>query len=65
MVKKLAMELKNPNPNSNPNGCNILIRILHLMIIYFFKILKIELNEGLFKFDCVFFPCEVSIVLWN
>jgi len=36
------MELK----NANPNGCNVVINNLHPMI-FFSKILKIELNKGL------------------
>jgi len=37
------MELK----NANPNGCNVLIKNLHLMFLFFPKILEIELNKGL------------------
>jgi len=43
IVKNLDMELKNPNPN----GCNVIINNIHLMILFFQKILKIELNTGL------------------
>jgi len=37
------MELK----NSNSNGCNVVINNTHLIIYFFPKILKIELNKGL------------------
>jgi len=37
------MELK----NANPNGFNVVIKNLHLLISFFQKILKIELNKGL------------------
>jgi len=37
------MELK----NTNPNGCNVVINNLHPTILFFQKILKIELNKGL------------------
>jgi len=37
------MELK----NANFNGCNVVIKNLHLMFVIFYKILKIELNKGL------------------
>jgi len=37
------MELK----NANPNGCNVVIKNLHHIILFFQKILKIELNKGL------------------
>jgi len=37
------MELK----NANSNGCNIVINNPHPIILFFSKILRIELNEGL------------------
>jgi len=36
------MELK----NDNPNGYNFVIKNLHLLFLFFPKILKIELNKG-------------------
>jgi len=36
------MELK----NSNPNGCIVVIKNLHLIFYFFPKILKNELNNG-------------------
>ena len=37
------MELK----NANFNGCNAVIKSLHLIFLIFFLILKTELNKGL------------------
>jgi len=37
------MELK----NDNPNGCNVVLKNLHPMALFFPKILKIEQDEGL------------------
>jgi len=34
------MELK----NANPNGCNVVINNVHLIVLLFQKVLKIELN---------------------
>jgi len=33
--------------NANSNVCNVVINNLHPMILFFQKILKIELNKGL------------------
>jgi len=37
------MELK----NTNSNGCKVAINNLHPMILFFSKLLKIQLNKGL------------------
>jgi len=38
------MEVK----NDNPNGCDVVIKILYLKILfYFINIFKLELNKGL------------------
>jgi len=41
------MELKNPNPC----GCDVVIKNLHPMFLFFPKILKIELNKRLQRVD--------------
>jgi len=33
--------------NANPNGSNVVINNVHLIFLFFPKILKIELNKGL------------------
>jgi len=42
-VNNLVMELK----NVSSNFCNVIINKMHLMFLFFPKILKIELNKGL------------------
>jgi len=46
------MELK----NANSNGCNVIIKNLHPMILFFQKILKIQLHIKDFK---VYFRVEI------
>jgi len=43
IIKNSIIQLK----NVNPNGCNVVINNLHPMVLFFQKILKIELNKGL------------------
>jgi len=43
------MEMK----NANSNGCIVVINNLHPMFCFFFKILKIELNQRTSKFILV------------
>jgi len=33
--------------NANLNGCNVVINNLHLMFLFFPKVLEIEVNKGL------------------